>query len=42
MPQKHNIKDIKVAVEKGMKEKSRQFVESGNKLYIKIIISAML
>ena len=32
---KHNIKDIKVAVEKGMKEKSRQFAESGNKLYIK-------
>ena len=32
---KHNIKDIKVAVEIGMKEKSKQFAESGNKLYIK-------
>ena len=32
---KHNIKDIKVAVEIGMKEKSKEFAESGNKLYIK-------
>ena len=32
---KHNIKDIKIAVEKGMKEKSKQFAESGNKIYIK-------
>lgn len=32
---KHNIKDIKVAVEIGMKEKSKQFAESGNKIYIK-------
>ena len=31
---KHNIKDIKIAVEKGMKEKSDQFAESGNKIYI--------
>ncbi len=32
---KHNIKDIKIAVEEGMKEKSKQFAESGNKIYIK-------
>ena len=32
---KHNIKDIKIAVEKGMKEKSDQFAASGNKIYIK-------
>ena len=32
---KHNIKDIKIAVEKGMKEKSDQFTASGNKIYIK-------
>jgi len=31
----NNIKDIKIAVEKGMKEKSKQFAESGNKIYIK-------
>ncbi len=31
----HNIKDIKIAVEKGMKEKSDQFAASGNKIYIK-------
>jgi len=30
----HNIKDIKIAVEEGMKEKSKQFSESGNKIYI--------
>jgi phosphomethylpyrimidine synthase len=32
---KRNIKDIKIAVEEGMKEKSKQFAESGNKIYIK-------
>ena len=32
---KHNIKDIKIAVEKGMKEKSKEFAESGNKIYVK-------
>ena len=32
---KHNIKDIKIAVEKGMKEKSDQFAASGNKIYVK-------
>ena len=32
---KHNVKDIKIAVEKGMKEKSDQFAASGNKIYIK-------
>jgi phosphomethylpyrimidine synthase len=32
---KHNIKDIKIAVEEGMKEKSKQFAEAGNKIYIK-------
>ena len=32
---KHNIKDIKIAVEEGMKEKSKHFAESGNKIYIK-------
>jgi phosphomethylpyrimidine synthase len=32
---KNNIKDIKIAVEEGMKEKSKQFAESGNKIYIK-------
>ncbi len=32
---KHNIKDIKTAVEKGMKEKSDQFAASGNKIYVK-------
>ena len=32
---KHNIKDIKIAVEKGMREKSDQFAASGNKIYIK-------
>jgi phosphomethylpyrimidine synthase len=31
----NNIKDIKIAVEEGMKEKSKQFAESGNKIYIK-------
>jgi phosphomethylpyrimidine synthase len=31
----HNIKDIKIAVEEGMKEKSKQFSDSGNKIYIK-------
>ena len=31
---KHNIKDIKIAVEKGMKE-SKEFAESGNKIYVK-------
>ena len=31
----HNIKDIKIAVEEGMKEKSKQFAETGNKIYIK-------
>ena len=31
----HNIKDIKIAVEEGMKEKSKQFADSGNKIYIK-------
>jgi phosphomethylpyrimidine synthase len=30
----YNIKDIKIAVEEGMKEKSKQFSESGNKIYI--------
>lgn len=30
-----NIKDIKIAVEEGMKEKSKQFAETGNKIYIK-------
>ncbi len=30
-----NIKDIKIAVEEGMKEKSKQFAESGGKIYIK-------
>ena len=30
-----NIKDIKIAVEEGMKEKSKQFVETGSKIYIK-------
>ena len=32
---KRNIKDIKIAVEEGMKEKSKQFAEAGNKIYIK-------
>ena len=32
---KRNIKDIKIAVEEGMKEKSKQFAETGNKIYIK-------
>ena len=32
---KHNIKDIKIAVEKGMKEKSDQFAASGSKIYVK-------
>lgn len=32
---KHNIKDIKIAVERGMKEKSEEFAASGNKIYIK-------
>ena len=32
---KYNISDIKVAVEKGMKEKSEEFAASGNKIYIK-------
>ena len=32
---KHNIKDIKIAVEKGMKEKAKEFAESGNKIYVK-------
>ncbi len=32
---KHNIKNIKVAVEKGMREKSKEFSDSGNKIYIK-------
>ena len=32
---KRNIKDIKIAVEEGMKEKSKQFAEIGNKIYIK-------
>ncbi len=32
---KHKIKDIKVAVQKGMREKSKQFAESGNQIYIK-------
>ncbi len=31
----HNIKDIKIAVEEGMKEKSKQFAETGGKIYIK-------
>ena len=31
----NNIKDIKIAVEEGMKEKSKQFAKSGNKIYIK-------
>ena len=31
----NNIKDIKIAVEEWMKEKSKQFAESGNKIYIK-------
>ncbi|MFL2552188.1 MAG: phosphomethylpyrimidine synthase ThiC [Gammaproteobacteria bacterium] len=30
-----NIKDIKIAVEEGMKEKSKQFAETGSKIYIK-------
>jgi phosphomethylpyrimidine synthase len=30
-----SIKDIKIAVEEGMKEKSKQFAETGNKIYIK-------
>ena len=30
-----NIKDIKIAVEEGMKEKSKQFAETGGKIYIK-------
>ena len=30
-----NIKDIKIAVEEGMKEKSKQFAETGRKIYIK-------
>ncbi len=32
---KYNISDIKVAVEKGMREKSEEFAASGNKIYIK-------
>ena len=32
---KHNIEDIKIAIEKGMREKSDQFAASGNKIYIK-------
>ena len=32
---KRNIKDIKIAVEEGKKEKSKQFAETGNKIYIK-------
>jgi phosphomethylpyrimidine synthase len=31
----NNIKDIKIAVEEGMKQKSKQFAASGNKIYIK-------
>ena len=31
----NNIKDIKIAVEEGMREKSKQFADSGNKIYIK-------
>lgn len=32
---KHKIKDIKIAIDKGMREKSKQFVDSGNNIYIK-------
>ena len=32
---KHKIKDIKVAIDKGMREKSKQFADSGNNIYIK-------
>ena len=32
---KRNIKDIKIAIEEGMKEKSKQFAQTGNKIYIK-------
>ena len=32
---KYNIKDIKIAVERGMKEKSKEFAASGNKIYVK-------
>ncbi len=32
---KYNISDIKIAVEKGMREKSEEFAASGNKIYIK-------
>ncbi len=31
----HNIKDIKIAVSEGLKKKSKEFSESGNKIYIK-------
>ncbi len=32
---KHKIKDIKIAIDKGMREKSKQFADSGNNIYIK-------
>ena len=34
---KHKIKDIKIAIDKGMREKSKQFADSGNNIYIKNI-----
>ena len=39
----NNIKEIKIAIDKGMKEKSKQFSQLGNEIiYKKIIIFAML
>ena len=39
VPGAHQLKDVKIAVEEGMKEKSREFLEQGAEVYREIALT---